>query len=146
MIVSDSSPLIFLSKINSLFLLEKTYKKIIIPEEVKEEIFFKNEQENHIIKNLISKNLIEQRKIEKPLSLNIGRGETAAISLALELKLPLLIDEAPGTKIAKSLGIKTIRTTLLIFSSPNKKIINKNEAIDLINKLIEKGYYISPRH
>jgi len=114
MIVSDSSPIIFLSKINSLSLLERTYGKVIIPKEVEDEIFFKEQQENQSIRGLMLKKLIEIREVKKYLSLDIGKGETASISLALELNYPLLIDEVPGTKIAKSLGIKTGDTVKVI--------------------------------
>ena len=48
--------------------------------------------------------------------------------------------------VAQSLGIETLRTTSVIISAIKKKIITKKEALDIINKIIEKGYYISVKY
>lgn len=73
----------------------------------------------------------------------MGDGENAAINLARENKDSLIIDDALGIKVAQEFNIKTLRTTTIIFLAVNKKIINKEQAIILINELIENGYYIS---
>ncbi len=56
----------------------------------------------------------------------------------------LILDDAYAIKSAKIYNIETIRTTTIIIMAIKEKIINKNQAINLLNQLIEEGYYIKP--
>ena len=60
-IVSSASPIINLSKINRLDLLEKLYQKIIIPGAVFKELIVKGHDKENIpaIKSLIDNNIID---------------------------------------------------------------------------------------
>ncbi len=144
--ISNSSPLIFLAKINRLDIMKKLFNKIIIPTEVKEEILMKDSLDSKIISRAIEEEWINISPQQKSLDLNLGKGENAAISLAKEKNDSLMIDDSQGVKAAASLNIKTIRTTTIILMALKKKIITKKEAINLINKIVELGYYIAPEH
>ena len=144
--ISNTSPIIFLAKIGKLELLKKLYKEVKITTDVKNEIIIENHSEIELIKNSIDEGTLIIKNPQKILDLRLGKGENSAIGLALELKEPLMIDDALATKAANSLGIETLRTTTLIFTAAKKKIITKQEAFKLINKLIEEGYYISPKY
>ena len=48
--------------------------------------------------------------------------------------------------MARSLGIPILRTTSVFFLALKKNLINKEQTIKLLNKLIEEGYYIAPKH
>ena len=144
--ISNSSPLIFLAKINRLDLIKKLFNNIIIPVEVKEEILTEEKTDSKIINEAIEEGWIKIDSPKNTLDLKLGKGESAAINLAKEKNDILVIDDASGAKAANSLGIKTIRTTTIIFRALKNKIIAKKEAIDLINKIIELGYYISPKY
>lgn len=142
--ISNSSPLIFLAKINSLNLIKNLFNFIEIPEEVKKEILIKEKEGFISLEQAIKENWIKTVQLNKNIDYSLGKGENAAINLAKEKNKSLMIDDSKAIKIAESLGIKTLRTTSLIFLALKKKLINKGEAIKLINKLIESGYYISP--
>ena len=142
--ISNSTPLILLSKINQLTILKKVFNKITIPEGVKDEVLIENKPGYIIIKNAIEEGWIKVEKIKYKLDINLGKGETEAISISKEKKETLILDDAYAIKAAKSYNINTIRTTTIIFIALKKKIINKEKAIELLNKLIEEGYYIKP--
>ena len=142
--ICDSTPIIFLSKINKLELFKELFTSIIIPESVKEETLIENKPGYEAIKKAIEEKWIKIANPKKRLELNLGKGETDAISLAKEKSETLIIDDAYAIKAAKVYDINTIRTTTIIFMALKRKIINSEEAIKLLNKLIEEGYYIKP--
>ena len=142
--ISNSTPLILLSKIDKLEILKKLFNQITIPESVKEEVLIESKPGYIVIKKGIDDKWIKVEKPNKILDLNLGKGETEAISLANEKKDILIIDDLYAIRAAKVYNIETIRTTTLLFMALKKKIISKNESIDLLNKLIQEGYYIKP--
>lgn len=144
--ISDSSPIIFMAKINSLDILKKLYHNITIPQEVKEELLIEEKLDSKIISKAIEEGWIKIESQNDKFNLKLGKGEDAAISLAKEKNDSILIDDALGIKAANSFNIKIIRTTTVILLALKKKLINKKEAHNLINKLIESGYYISPNY
>ena len=141
--ISNSTPLIFLSKINKLNLLKQLFKTITIPEDVKKEVLKENKPDSIKIRKAIEEKWIKIKNPEDNKDLQLGSGESAAINLAKENKTSLIIDDALAIKAAQEFNIETLRTTTVIFQAIDKKIINKEQGIELLNKLIENGYYIS---
>ena len=141
--ICNSTPLILLARINKLELLKKLFGTITIPEDVKKEVIVENKPGFIVLNNAIKDKWIRIRNPKNNKELNLGKGENAAINLAMEAKDRLIIDDAVGIRVAQELNIETLRTTTIIFMALKKKIINKEDAIELINKLIENGYYIS---
>ena len=78
------------------------------------------------------------------LDLNLGKDENDAVALAKEKKETLIMDDAYAIKAAKAYDVNIIRTTTVIFMAHKKEMINKRQAIDLLTKLLEEGYYIKP--
>ena len=142
--ISNSSPLIFLSKINQLGLLRKLFNKITIPKAVQEEILIKDKPGFIELKEALE-NWIEISNVKKNEDFGLGKGENAAINLARERRDELIIDDSMAIKTAAVLGINCYRTTSVILKAMHKKFINKKEAMNLINNIIEEGYYISPQ-
>ncbi len=146
-VVSDSTILIYLTKINSINLLKNLFDKIIIPEEIYKEIiegkkYGKNE-------DLIIEKLIEERFIiiKKPKSTieieNLDKGEKACIEICKELNIStILIDEKEGFAISQLFGLTPIRTTSILLILLDKKIINFNKYKILLERLIEEGYFL----
>ena len=66
--------------------------------------------------------------------------------IAKEKKDKLIIDDYLAIKVAKEFNIDIVRTTGLILMAFRKNVVNKKEAIATINKIIENGYYISPKY
>jgi len=143
--ISNSTPLICLAKLNKLELLIKLFKQIIIPEAVKEEVLIEGKPGYSILNEYIIWGLIKIENPKNNLDFGIGTGENAAINLAKEKKDKLLIDDSFAIKIAQSLDIDYIRTTGVILLLLKKKIIDKKTAKEMIYALVEDGYYISPK-
>ncbi len=144
--ISNSSPLIFLSKIGKLELLKELFEKISISMAVKEEVLVEGKEGFSIISDAIDREWILIKNPKKELVLELGKGENSVINLAVEMKEPLIIDDSLAIKIARSFNLKTLRTTSIVLLALKKKILTKKEAINCINRLIEEGYYISPRY
>lgn len=147
-VVSNSSPLIFLAKIDKLDLLKN--HKISIPKQVYEEVIKGGElgrEDAHKIEQLVEKNIVKVEETETSKELekqNIGKGEKAAISLAINKKINLvLLDERKARRIAKFYKLKARGTLGILSEAYKNKKINSKEFKDLIQKLIKEGYRIS---
>ena len=144
--ISNTSPIIFFAKIRRFDILERLYERIIIPNEVKEELLFGNKPDSEIVNEAIFKGKLIVKSPGKLLNFSLGKGESSAISLAIELKMPLIIDDYAGFRTAQSLNVEALRTPSVIFSAVKKKLISKKEALDIINNIIDEGYYISTKY
>lgn len=112
-IISDTSCLILLDKIQELQLLQKLFKTIIITQIVADE-FGTPLPEWISIQNPKDKNNVIM------LEASLDKGEASAIALALEQKdCLLIIDEVKGRKLARSLGL-IITGTLGIIAEAKK--------------------------
>jgi len=143
--ICNSTPLICLAKISKLDLLKKVFGKIIIPEEVRDEVIVEGKAGCELIKKAMDDGWIIVRKVGKILDLGLGKGENAAIGLAKELNDGLIIDDARGVKAARVLGIDVLRTTSVVMMCVRDKILGRRDGLEVINELIEIGYYIGPR-
>lgn len=144
--ISNSSPLICLSKINRLDILRKLFKKLIIPEAVRNEVIIENKIDSLPIEKAIKDRWIKIENPQKENNLSLGDGENSAISLAIEKRGQLIIDDARAIKIARSLNIPIIRTTTAVLMAFQNKILTKKQALEIIKELVENGYYISPKY
>jgi uncharacterized protein len=142
-VVSHTSPLIFLTKINGLSFLDKY--EIIIPEEVLKELneWEKIDLENYLrLKKWIGNNnvVVNKTTLLDNLPPNLGKGEKAAISLAVKEGVRIiLIDEKKGRITAHSLGLIPRGTIALIVEQIKKKRITREEGNNLVFELIKKG-------
>lgn len=144
--ISNATAIICLSKINKLDLIKKLFSKVIIPSAVKEEILVEGKEGLENIKNAIEEGWIKILEPKRIIDLGLGKGENEAISLAQEKNETIMLDDACAIKAAKSLEVQYIRSTTVILLAYKKKIINKKETIEILNQLIENGYYISTKY
>lgn len=142
--ISNATPVIFLSKLGRLSLLQQLFKQVIIPGAVRDEVLLEGKPGYWPVKEALEQGWIKVQDPHQLLDLNLGRGETAAISLAKEQNDLLLLDDAYAIKAAKMYGLETVRTTTILIWAGRKKILTSGELIRLINKLMEEGYYIKP--
>ena len=146
-IIADAGPLIAFAKIDCISLLRKTLGLIILPESVQDEcIADVSKTGAAIIKQAIEKKLIHIKpdpdtSTFHQLSNLLGRGESAAIALASQLKCGLLIDEKLGRSAAKKLNLQIIGTAGVLLLAKKKKYLQ--EVLPMINKLKSVGYYFS---
>ncbi len=106
-IVSNTSPLIILKKSEAIFILDNLFDSVLIPKSVQKELFKK---EKEFFSSLKTLKVTEPKdfNLVKALRLIVDEGEAEAIALAMELNLPLLIDNRKGRKVAEKLGLKFI--------------------------------------
>ena len=145
-VVVNTSPIIYLSSINSLSLLKELFHEIFIPDAVKMEIVSggKNNfgfQEIQGGKWIKTQN-IRNELAKKYLQTDIDEGEAEVIILAEELKAnTIIMDDRLGRKIARLRGITVIGTLRLLVIAKGKGIIT--EVKPLLNKLKEAGFWVS---
>jgi predicted nucleic acid-binding protein len=142
MIISDSTTLIILFDLNRLDLLENIFPKVYIPQKVYDEISFKKD---FIIPKFMTILQVQKNKQLEELKILLDDGESEAIALAIEKKLPLIIDEKKGRKIAQNLNIKIIGLLGILYLNIKKEFISINEAKSFLTIAKNNGYRISNR-
>jgi predicted nucleic acid-binding protein len=134
-IISATSCLIALTKIEKLGLLKELYQEILITTSVYEE--FGSSLPNWILV-IDVKDKHKQKELEKRLD----RGEASSIALALEIdNSTLIIDEIKGRRIAQSFNIDIIGTIGIILLADKKGLIS--DVTGTILRLVNKGFRLS---
>lgn len=144
--VSNTSPLIFLTKVGRLNFLDS--HDILIPAQVFGELekWEKVDSDSYLTLNRWIKNKkITPTKADalRDLPKGLGEGEKAAISLALKESIKMIfIDEKKARITAKSLGLIPKGTIAIIYQQFLEKNITKQECRKLVFELVKKGYRI----
>lgn len=134
-IISDTSCLIILSKIGELDLLRKLYGNIVTTTDIASE--FGEDLPDWIeIKNV--KDLHKQRLLE----MQIDKGESSAIALALETEdSTVVLDDYKARKIANQLGINYTGTIGIIIKAKQSGIIFSIKPV--LEKIKQTNFRIS---
>ncbi|TCO08272.1 DUF3368 domain-containing protein [Natronoflexus pectinivorans] len=145
-VVSNTTPIISLLKINRLDLLHKLYSQIHIPFAVYQEIeagkakpYYKDLSEFDWIEIL---NITDRQAVKYFLDLDAGEAE--AIVLATEIGSDLIIlDEKLGRYYAKHAELKVTGTLGVLIKAKNKGLIQ--ELKPLLDELTDKEVWISEK-
>ncbi len=134
-IISDTSCLIILSKIGELDLLRKLYGNIVTTTDIASE--FGEDLPDWIeIKNV--KDLHKQRLLE----MQIDKGESSAIALALETEdSTVVLDDYKARKIANQLGINYTGTIGIIIKAKQNGITPSIKPV--LEKIKQTNFRIS---
>lgn len=149
-VISDTTPIISLIKIDKLFLLQKLFGKVIIPQAVYDELVSNPKYTYEAItvynSSYISIVKIEDRqsvdKLRYSSGLDIGESEAITYSNLVNADL-LLMDELKGRKVAKQLGLSITGTIGILIQSFDEGFLDKEEIIKSIKTLKNSGRYIS---
>lgn len=146
-VVSNSTPLIALSKINMLNIIKEFFGTIIIPDgvfiEVATDKIERAGKEEVAKAKWIKTKKITNNLAAEFLSVNLDVGEAEAITLAKEIEADLLlIDDRDGRKAAKSVGIPVIGTVGLLLRYYRGKKDDFKLALD---ELLAKGFRLSKK-
>ena len=134
-IISDTSCFIILSKIGELDLLKKIYGQIVTTSDIVEE-FGETLPDWVIIEN------VSDKSRQRILELQIDRGESSAIALAIEIpKSNLILDDFKARKIAQQLGISFTGTIGVIIKAKLNGIIPSIKPY--LEKIKETNFRIS---
>jgi len=108
-IITDTSCLIALTKINVLHLLHELYEHVVITEEIYAEF-------GEPLPEWIEIKQVANKKYQQLLENTLDKGEASAIALAIELEEVLLVvDDLKGRKEAERLGLKITGTLGILF-------------------------------
>ena len=147
MIVSNSSPLIYLTKVKRLHLLKDLFREVLIPEEVKTEVVDKGkergEMDAFMLEREVKAGWITVEKVTRmlDLKLDLHAGEKAAISLAKQRNSKIvLMDEIAGRTAAKLAGVEPRGTIFVLLLALRQKKITFNEFLDLLSQLAQEGF------
>jgi hypothetical protein len=146
-IIFDSSTLILLAKTD---LLREVSKEvgIIIPEDVKKECLIKKTADAELISLLIQEGKISVQeavaaKAIKKLQMDfrIAKAEAEALWLSKKYEFPIAIDDGPGIRASKALGLRFLTAIhfLLRLSSHHK--LSPELAREKLTKLAQMGRY-----
>jgi predicted nucleic acid-binding protein len=128
LVVADASPLIALARIGRLELCHALFNEVVIPQAVAGEILrhprgFEGEPPPW----LAIRRVVDRQKVEE-LNQRLDLGEAEALVLALELGVPLLMDESQGRRMAGVLGIDVIGTLGLLLASKRAGLLVRVDA------------------
>lgn len=152
-VVSDTTPLISLLKINRIDLLGKLFGQVLIPQAVFDELTaderFKLEADQ-----IKQKRFIIVKAVQNPGAANIlkrasglDQGESEAIILTDELNADvLLMDEAKGRTISFQMGIKIMGTIGVLMAAYEENELTADEVRACVKGLQNAGRHIGQKH
>ena len=146
-VIADAGPLIAFSSVGQLELLRKLFHQIVVPVEVIDESLHQNRSGAIPIQKALdfgwlhtSDSSLNHGLWKVPPSL--GKGEVAAIQLALESPDSLLIlDDRLARREALRLGLQIIGTVKIVVVAQQRGLIEQAEK--LIQQMASNGYRIS---
>ncbi len=142
-VVSNSSPLIFLSAVGMLDLLETEFGEILVPEAVYDEVTSNELKGSNEVKHADWIKVLPIKNIEALSFLPIlDRGEEGAIVLAIELDADLvLLDDLAGRRAAMMQGLN-VMGTLGFLKVMHRKGRIKNFR-DVLEGLQKNGFWMN---
>ena len=152
-VVSDTTPLISLLKIDCIDLLEKLFGQVLIPQAVFDELTadkrFKREADQISSKQFIMVKAVQNSESASILKRATGldQGESEAIVLTDELNADvLLMDEAKGRAVSSQMGLKIMGTIGILMAAYEEKELTADEVKWCIEGLQNAGRHISQKH
>ena len=149
MIVSDSTAIITLINIDEFKLLEFFAQKVIIPTEVYDEVSTRKDAKNFLDREIETKFIevipCSNQLLFDELHILLDKGESAAIVLATEKDLPLLIDEKKGRRVAHNLGVEIVGLIGIIRFLYQREEISREKTRLLLKKLDSSSFRVSKK-
>ncbi len=136
-VVSNSSPLIFLSAIGMLDLLKAEFGEVLVPEAVYDEVTSNELKGSNEVKHADWIKVLTIKNIEMPSFMPmLDRGEESAIVLAIEQDADLvLLDDLAGRRAAMMRGLNVMGTLGFLKVMHRKgRIKNFKDVLDSIQK------------
>ncbi len=144
-IIADSSPLIVLLKSNLEHILPGLFDEILVPEAVWQEVLAGGERDaaKQQLPFLSWLDKISAISVSKEIeNYNLGKGETEALSLALEIsEAGIILDDFAARRCARKLKIPFIGTGGLLILAKQKHLISS--VSEALAKVQSEGLWIS---
>lgn len=137
-------------------MLKDQYQKILIPveaySEVVEEGLREGYPDSYVVKETVEQGWITveadpaegmKKRLTDDLR-EIHVGEAAAIVLAYNGGLPILIDESSGRAVAEALGLKVKGSLYVVLRALHDGKLTTNEARDTVASMVSSGFRLEP--
>lgn len=148
--VSNSSPLIWLSKINRLSLLRFLFGEVAIPEKVKMETASGQSADSISIKGAVEEGWVKvSEEDEEGLASALAKvsgihlGEAEAILLARRLDARLLVDERGASATAQVFGVRSMGTVGVLLLALAEEQLTLDEFEECLDLLIATGFWLT---
>ena len=149
MIIADATVLITLINIDEFRLLKLFVNRLIVPKEVYEEvsqqISAQKFLDTQIESGYLSVESYKDKRMFNEIHYILDKGESAAITLAVEKKFPLIIDEKKGRKFAQMQGVEIIGLVGIIRFLYLEKLLKREAVLLIIDKLNRSDFRISQK-
>jgi predicted nucleic acid-binding protein len=157
-VVSDAGPLIHLSQIGKLCLLEKLFQNILVTVKVKVEAFDEGVRlgcadakaigeplsEGWLVVELVPERLAKTAaKLSEGENVSLSDAET--LLLAKEKDAELLVDEKVLSDLAKMYGLKVWSTWTVLLESLSRGLIEVSDVENAIDELGKKRYKLKEK-
>lgn len=147
-VVTDSTVLIYLSKIGSLSFLNDAFDEVLIPDAVYEEVVTRGIEHGYSDalavrdSDFLKRKEVEDTEKVKDLreSANLGVGECEAITLALHEDAYCLTDDHRARKTAESLGVTVGGTVYVLLESLKQEVVDADGYETALNELAETDF------
>lgn len=134
-VISDTSCLIVLSKLDMLEILNKSYSDIVVTEEIAEEF-------GETLPEWVRIVPVTNKNYQKLLEATLDRGESSAIALAFDLPNSLLIvDDLKARKEAIRIGLKITGTLGVLYKAKLRGFIQDLKPV--VIQLEKHGFHLS---
>lgn len=139
LVVSDTGPLITLEKITDGYgFIRKLFDVILVPPAVINELAEKYDSPEDYLRAYQISDLIRVQSTKTiVIQRNLNSGEAEAISLAFNLNLSLLLEEAAGRKVAHSLGVPFFGIARQVANAYEQRLISLKEAHAKLEELLQ---------
>lgn len=151
-VISDTTPLISLMKIDQLNLLNYLFGEVQIPSAVFEELIsnsrFPDEsrqiRECPFIKKINVTDTNAVNLLRRSTGLDAGESEAIILSDSIPASL-LLMDGAKGREVAAQMGIQLMGTIGILLIANNGNLLSKDQVLECIETLKITGRHISDK-
>ncbi len=148
--VVNATPLIALALLERLDLLRQMFDEVIVPAEVYEEVAIKGAGRPGaaVIAQADWLQVASPDTVPtiEPLLLGLDAGEMAVLLLARERQPDwVLIDERQGRRTARAMGLPVKGTLGILLAAVLAELLSKEETLDALQRLVERGIRISPQ-
>jgi predicted nucleic acid-binding protein len=149
-IVSNAGPLIALAKIERFELLRELFGKLCIPQAVYDEVVVMGtgkagaNETGQAVGDWIEVQEVKDLVMVKSLLTKLGKGESEAIALALEMKADLvLLDDYKARATAEFMGLNMTGTVGMLSKAQKEGIIS--DLRPLLDELRARGFRLSDK-
>ncbi len=147
-VVVNATPLIALSLINQLELLNQLFDEVIIPDGVYQEVAISGASKPGAVElknaSWIQVQSVTPSSTIEPLLLGLDRGELEVILLAVSIKPDwVIIDEKLARRVAKVMGLSVKGTLGILLAGFHAGYLSQEETLDSVQQLVNNGFRLS---